>query len=241
MVLQFNQLYGFQNRFLKPWKRETSSIFTERPSKIERKKSNKIPRICLWIMGESLIENSEIYNKYLISHYKNHKPLTDLIEYHFVELSKFNKHKPANLRTKFEKWLHLLKFGELYQTLDDLPDELKKEKGISEVVDKMTHANTKENLRELIISREMFLLDMNTEKAAARKEGRQVGIEEGKQKEQEEVARKMLAKGLEFELIVEITGLSLSEIEKLSNQSNKKVSESAKKYKTARKPRKKKK
>jgi predicted transposase/invertase (TIGR01784 family) len=84
--------------------------------------------ICLWIMGESIIENSEIYNKYLISHSYTHEPLTDLIEYHFVELSKFNKNKPANLRTKFEKWLHLLKFGELYQTLDDLPNELKKEK-----------------------------------------------------------------------------------------------------------------
>ncbi len=59
--------------------------------------------ICLWIMGETIIAEPEIYNKFLISHAKNHKPLTDLIEYHFVELSKFKEDKPAKLRSKFEK------------------------------------------------------------------------------------------------------------------------------------------
>jgi len=84
------------------------------------------------------------------------------------------------LRTKFEKWLHVLKFGDLYRSVEDLPEDLKKEIGIIEVVNKMAVANTNEHLREIMISREMFLLDINTEKQAARKEGRKEGQIEGK-------------------------------------------------------------
>jgi hypothetical protein len=39
-----------------------------------------------------------------------------LLEYHFVELSKFDKDKPSMLRNKFEKWLHILKFGDYYRS-----------------------------------------------------------------------------------------------------------------------------
>lgn len=49
------------------------------------------------------------------------------------------------------------------------PVDLKNEKGISEVVNKMSIANTNEHLREVMISREIFLHDLNTEKQAARK------------------------------------------------------------------------
>ncbi|MFZ5950614.1 MAG: Rpn family recombination-promoting nuclease/putative transposase [Candidatus Rifleibacteriota bacterium] len=74
--------------------------------------------ICLWIMGETIVEEPDIYNKFMISHVDTLRPLTDLIEYHFVELSKFDGKKPASLRTRFEKWLHLLKFGELYRSVE---------------------------------------------------------------------------------------------------------------------------
>ena len=43
----------------------------------------------------------------------------------------------------------------------------------------MSIANTDEHLRELLISREMFILDLNTEKQAAREEGIEKGIEKG--------------------------------------------------------------
>jgi len=183
--------------------------------------------ICLWIMGETIVTEPEIYNKFLISHVDTHRPLTDLIEYHFVELSKFNGKKPAGLRTRFEKWLHILKFGDLYQSVEDLPEALKKEPGISEVINNMSIANTDEHLREILISREMFLLDMNTEKQAARKEGRLEAIIE--------TALKMLAKGISPQTVSDITGLTTEQIEKLAAEKNR-VSEPAAKYSSAKKP-----
>ncbi len=188
--------------------------------------------ICLWIMGEAIVTEPEIYNKFLISHVGTHRPLTDLIEYHFVELSKFNGKKPGSLRTRFEKWLHILKFGDLYQSIEDLPEALKKEPGISEVINNMSIANTDEHLREILISREMFLLDMNTEKQAARKEGREEGRKEGRLEAIVDTALKMLAKGISPQTVSDITGLTPEQIEKLISEKNR-VSEPAAKYSPA--------
>jgi hypothetical protein len=41
-------------------------------------------------------------------------------------VSKFDKDKPAMLCNKFEKWLHILKFGDYYRTEADLPGGLRK-------------------------------------------------------------------------------------------------------------------
>lgn len=172
--------------------------------------------VCLWIMGEPLLKEPEIYNKYLISHVDTHKPLTDLIEYHFVELSKFNQDKPEKLRSRFEKWLHILKFGELYRSVDDLPEALKQEAEIVEVVKKMTHANTDERYRDIMFGREMFILDMNTEKRIAREEGREEGVKNGAEKANERTALKMLAKNYAPEDISELTGLSIERIKQLA-------------------------
>jgi predicted transposase/invertase (TIGR01784 family) len=184
--------------------------------------------ICLWIMCQTILPEKEIYNKYLIKHDKNNKVLTDMIEYHFVELSKFDKDKPVMLRNKFEKWLHILKFGEYYRNLSDLPEDLKDEQGISEVIQKMSMANTDEQMRYELLARDMFLSDLATDLDAAEKKGIEKGIEKGERLRCEKIALKMIAKGRSFEEISEMTELSIREIEQLA-QSNK-VSEPSGKY-----------
>ena len=113
-------------------------------------------------MCETVLSEPDIYNKYLIKHDKNNKVLTDLLEYHFVELSKFNEDKPAGLRSKFEKWLHILKFGDYYRSEDDLPKELRNEEGICEVIRNMNIANTDEITRHELFARDLFLSDRAT-------------------------------------------------------------------------------
>jgi predicted transposase/invertase (TIGR01784 family) len=180
-------------------------------------------------MCETILPEKEIYNKYLIKHDKNNKVLTDLIEYHFVELSKFDKDKPTMLCNKFEKWLHILKFGDYYRTEADLPGGLRKETGIIEVIQKMSIANTDEQMRYELLARDMFLSDLATDLDAAENKGRQEGRQEGKI----EIALKMIAKGRSFEEISDITELSTDQVKKLAE--NNKVSEPATKYKAKRK------
>lgn len=49
----------------------------------------------------------------------------------------------------------------------------------------------------------------------ARREGRQEGIEEGRKAAKKEDAKKMLARKIDIDLIIEITGLTKEEIENL--------------------------
>jgi len=177
--------------------------------------------ICLWIMCETTLSEPGIYNKYLIKHQKNNNVLTDLMEYHFVELSKFDKSKPAELQNRFEKWLHILKFGDYYRSDSDLPGELKKEKGICEVIKQMSTANIDEHMRYELLAREMFLSDLATDLDAAEKKG------------MEKVALKMLAKGKSFEEIAETTDLNIDQIKALAGKNQ--FCEPAAPYKTARK------
>ena len=60
----------------------------------------------------------------------------------------------------------------------------------------------------------MLLAEWNTEDAiaVAREEGRDEGIEEGQQKRDKEIAKKMKARGDSIDSINDITGLSFDEI-----------------------------
>ena len=173
--------------------------------------------LCLWIMCETILPDPDIYNKYLIKHGKTNRVLTDLLEYHFVELSKFNGDKPARLRTKLEKWLHILKFGNYYQSIDELPEELRSEEGICEVISNMNTANTDELTRHELFARDMFLSDLATDLDAAEKKGRAEGRAEGEIQRAKKVALKMLNDGLSPEQVAKYTGLTPEQIQSLNN------------------------
>jgi len=106
-----------------------------------------------------------------------------------------------------------------------LPEELKNEKGIREVIKQMSTANTDEQMRYELLAREMFLSDLATDLDAAEKKGIEKGIEK--------VALKMLAKKKSFEEIAEATDLTIDQIKALASKNQ--LCEGAVPYKTARK------
>jgi hypothetical protein len=167
--------------------------------------------------------------------------LTNDLLFKIVFGSKGNEKLLALLRNKFEKWLHILKFGDYYRSKADLPRDLQEEKGISEVIQKMSIANTDEQMRHELLARDMFLSDLATDLDAAekkgRQEGRQKGRQEGRQEGKVEAALSMLADGLPAVKVSKYTGLTIDEVNQLQkNNSSNKVSESATKYKAKRKP-----
>ena len=193
--------------------------------------------VCVWIMCETVLPDPDIYNKFLIKHDKTNRVLTDLLEYHFVELSKFDGDKPTKLRSKFEKWLHILKFGNYYRSIDDLPEELRSEEGICEVISNMSNANTDEITRHELFARDLFLSDRATELDAAEKKGKAEGRAEGEIQRAKKVALKMLNDGLSPEQVAKYTGLTPEQIQSLNNN---KVCEPTAEY-NSEKPRKKRK
>jgi predicted transposase/invertase (TIGR01784 family) len=86
--------------------------------------------------------------------------LSDLLEMHYIELVKFKKDSSRALRTPFERWLHVLKFGELYERkLEPLPASLRKEEGVTMAIDKMREARSSSEVREIIHAREKAIRD----------------------------------------------------------------------------------
>ena len=133
---------------------------------------------------------------------------------------------------KLKKWLELIKSEELNSFEGE--DEV-----MSEVVKKVFTVNADERLRAKLLSQEKFMRDRQIELAAVkedaraeglqegraqgREEGRAQGLQEGKAQGREEgkvegileVARNMKAKNMPIDQIVELTSLSVDEINKL--------------------------
>lgn len=159
-----------------------------------------------------LVEENELHNVYRYANIKSGRELTDIKELHFIELPKFRKDKPRQLMTKFEKWLYVLKFGEYYaDNPDGLPDTLKNEEEIVMAIKRMQEASSDETVRELMEHRQKALHDEATWKYIAEKKG----MEKGKHENALEIGRKMKKNGFETGTIVEMTGLTAEEVEKL--------------------------
>ncbi|MEW6281376.1 MAG: Rpn family recombination-promoting nuclease/putative transposase [Candidatus Eremiobacterota bacterium] len=175
--------------------------------------------ICDFALFSDLEDLHSIYRLYDQAHQRQ---LTDILELHFIELPKFKRDKPHELRTPFEKWLHVLKFGELYEEAPGaIPEALKQEEGIEMALDAMRKACASDEVRELIELRMKALRDEATRLEGAieralekgRDEGREEGREEGR-RALLETAQRMREAGLAPDLIARMIGSGLEDLEK---------------------------
>ena len=94
--------------------------------------------------------------------------LTDDLELHYIELPKFTPDKPRSVQTRFEKWLYVLKFSDLYHTRE-LPENIKDEEGIQMAIDSMRKAYARDDIRAYIEAQEKADRDRASIAAAARR------------------------------------------------------------------------
>ncbi len=144
----------------------------------------------------------DLHSTYRLHDQKHGRQLTDILELHFIELVKFRRDKPHELRTPFEKWLHVLKFGELYEAGPaGVPEVLKREEGIEMALDAMRKAQASYEVRELIEMRMKAQHDEATRLEDAllkgRQEGRQEGLGQGLQQGRQEGRQEGLGQGLQ--------------------------------------------
>ena len=163
-----------------------------------------------------------------------HKVFYDKLEYIYVEISKFNK-SLEELDTLYEKWLYALK--NLYK-LTQRPKELC-DKVFDRLFEEAEIAKfTPQEMREYETSKMAYRDIKNSVDTAKREgiaEGKEIGMKEGMEKGMEkgraegieegraegmnlrslEIARKMLAKGMDEASIMDMTGLTAEEIKLL--------------------------
>ena len=140
---------------------------------------------------------------------KEDEYLTDMISYYIIELTKFKENKPRT-GDLLEKWLLVIGGDE------EMMKKCKKEEGeIKEAIEQLEEMSADEKEREIYEIRERSRLVYNTEMYEARRKGLEEGEKIGELKKSKEIAKRLLEKDVEIEIIVETTGLTKEEIEKL--------------------------
>ena len=153
---------------------------------------------------------------------ETYKVFYDKLTFVYLEMPKFEK-TLEELETRFDKWLYVLKNLE---RLHDIPEKLK-----DRIFRKLFAAAeiakfTPEEARAYEDSLKVYR-DLKNSIDTAREEGHDAAMAKA--------AMKMSNKGLSLEVISEITGLTIEQIETLRKDS-KSVKEPATPYKTTRKP-----
>ena len=135
---------------------------------------------------------------------KDHRDyeISDMIKYYYIELPKYRKEK-TNMNDKLNQWLALI------DDTDRGKIEMAKEKNekIKSALDEMTYLTGDEEVQRLAELHEKWEMDWNSSMNSAKKEG----IKQN----QKETAIKMLQKGMDIKIIMDITGLTEEEIKKL--------------------------
>ena len=173
-------------------------------------------------LEEEAFDQSDINHDVGLLDKKTHKVFNDKLSFKYVEIAKFNKTEDE-LVTLYDKWLYVLKN---LSRLDERPVALK-EKVFTKLFEeaeiaKFTPTELKEYEDSLKAYRDVKnSIDTALEKGReegrekGREEGREEGRAEGREQRNIEIAKKMLAAGMDMDTIINMTDLSKSEIEKL--------------------------
>ena len=143
---------------------------------------------------------------------KEDEYLTDMVSYYIIELTKLKENKPKTADL-LEKWL-LIIGGDT-----EMIEKCKKEEGkIKDAIEQLEEMSADEKEREIYEQREKSRLIYNTEMNAARRKGLEEGKKLGEKNEKKEIAKKLLEKNIDIEVIMETTGITKEELESLRNK-----------------------
>lgn len=135
-----------------------------------------------------------------------HLILTNALEIYIIELDKA-KDFLNNSHTDLNSWLQFINNPEVKLSMEN--EEIKKAKQILEEI------SQDERERQLTELREKYILDQNATEAYGYDKGLAAGIEQGEKRKQLNIAKNMIEKGIDIETIIELTGITKEEIEKL--------------------------
>jgi len=186
------------------------------------------------ILDFNFSDEPDYHNMYRIYNAKTHNQLSDLFELHFVELSKFSKGL-TEMKTALDRWVTFLNRAYEYST-NKMPTEIAADQYIKKAVEQLDAMSLTGEEREYYENDlKRYLVDQAVRQTAEQKgmemgmeKGMEMGIEMGIEKGVElgieqaklDVARNLLIDGMTIEQVARVTGLSMKDIESLSNQSS---------------------
>ncbi len=155
------------------------------------------------------LEKLPIHTKWQIINTENGKTvLTEDLEIHIIELLKIKeKEEEGDLR----KWIIFLENPEGEET----KKMAKEDEEIKEAIEALEEISADEAKVRIAELREKYIADRESELETAEEKGIKQGIKQGMKNEKKEIAKKLKAKNMPIEEIIEITGLTKEEIEEM--------------------------
>ena len=189
--------------------------------------------ITINLVSQGFKLHSEIHSMYSILERRTHKPLTDLLEVHFLDLAAAQKieiqREPIEKQQKLINWLRFIATEDkeeramlattspILQMLNEKVDVLT----LTPVERKLYESRMKLKSDIATISEVQFKsgLELGLSEGEARGEsrGKSIGLAEGSRQKALETAKNLLGIGLSIENIAKATGLSQEEVEALGN------------------------
>ena len=144
--------------------------------------------------------------------------MTEDLEFNIIEVPKMYKEKQA----RDEKLIECLKFLENPES-KEVQGYMKKNENMKEAREKLDKMSKDEKVRKMAELRQKALMDEREAEYTGYsngledgiKQGMKQGLEQGIGQGYREIAKKMKGKGKDINEIIELTGLSKEEIEKL--------------------------
>jgi predicted transposase/invertase (TIGR01784 family) len=165
--------------------------------------------ISIIITDKTLIQHSEKYH-HLFTFYdpKAKVEFTDLVEIYTVELNKLPKNADGSPLYDWAQFINAKTEEELAMVSNRNPQ-------IEKAAVKLRRLSADEQTRWEYEMREKARMDMESSRRWDREEGKVEGLQQGLQQGKIETARKFKSMGLSTSQIIEGTGLSIEDIEKL--------------------------
>lgn len=160
------------------------------------------PVIALTLVDFSMFDSTEkLITRFKLIEKEAFIEYNDDIELIFVELPKFNKQE-SDLQDIRDKWIYFVKNA---GTLDYVPKEMGSE--LNKAFEIINEANLSETELEAQYKRKEFIYIQKSSIQQAEQKGVEKGIKQ--------VAKKMLQSGITMETVIQSTGLSRDELDKL--------------------------
>ena len=166
------------------------------------------------ILEKTLLPDEESpINTYWMANSRTGKPLNsyykdgkrqNLLQIAFLELDKYNKDK--HIKDEGRQWLEF--FG-------NLPFSKEPSQAVTHADSLLDSSSWTQEEKAMIDERIRIQENYDMTMETAIDEAREVGLEKGRYEERLELIRKMLSKGLSLEVVSDVTGLSVEELETL--------------------------
>jgi len=210
--IQLFNRYDIEKRTLFYW----AKLYTSQLA--EGEQYRKLRRtVAINILNFAFLPNAQVHNVFHLKEDRTGIGLTDDLELHFMELPKLREEE-VPVEGGLTSWLLFLKGieREQWEVLAMQEPALKKAMTTLEILSQSEEARWRYEARQKFLRDQASMLEGAREEGRA--EGLQQGLQKGELKKAEEVARNLLARGMDADTVAEVTGLPPERVHAWTNE-----------------------